>query len=107
MFKLNEIDGEHKDLITDISYDHYGHRIASCSRDQCVSVWNLNIFGNWELCATWRAHQGPILKIQWCHPEFGHLLATCSSDTTISIWEERGIFCNFFKSYRPVKVLEL
>lgn len=40
MFEAQEINAEHKDLIHDVAYDFYGHRMATCSSDQYVKVSN-------------------------------------------------------------------
>lgn len=39
MFEPQEIRSEHKDVIHDVLYDYYGQRIATCSSDQTVKVW--------------------------------------------------------------------
>ncbi|RMX51378.1 hypothetical protein pdam_00011376 [Pocillopora damicornis] len=41
MFVAREIPAEHKDLIHDVSYDYHGRRMATCSSDQSVKVWDL------------------------------------------------------------------
>ena len=38
MFEAKPISTDHKDLIHDVSYDFYGHRMATCSSDQSVKV---------------------------------------------------------------------
>lgn len=43
MFEPQEIRSEHKDVIHDVLYDYYGQRIATCSSDQTVKVWQKNI----------------------------------------------------------------
>lgn len=35
-----------------------------------------------------QAHNGPVWKLEWAHPEFGQVLASCSFDRTVCIWEE-------------------
>lgn len=40
MFEPQEIRSEHKDVIHDVSYDYYGQRIATCSSDQTVKVYD-------------------------------------------------------------------
>lgn len=44
MFEPQEIRSEHKDVIHDVSYDYYGQRIATCSSDQTVKVYNIYIY---------------------------------------------------------------
>lgn len=38
MFIAKHINTEHKDLIHDVAFDFYGHRMATCSSDQNVKV---------------------------------------------------------------------
>ncbi|XP_043277376.1 nucleoporin SEH1-A [Venturia canescens] len=88
MFEAHSINVEHKDLIHDIAYDFYGQRMATCSSDQFVKVWDEDEHENWHLTATWKAHSGSVWKVTWAHPEFGQVLATCSFDRTAAVWEE-------------------
>uniref|UniRef100_A0A915KPV2 superoxide dismutase n=1 Tax=Romanomermis culicivorax TaxID=13658 RepID=A0A915KPV2_ROMCU len=88
MIKSTPICQDHKDLIHDIAYDFYGRRIATCSSDHTVKVWDLNENDQWILTASWKVHSGSVWKIDWAHPEYGQLLATCSFDRTAIIWEE-------------------
>ncbi|CAM9201161.1 unnamed protein product [Phaeothamnion confervicola] len=80
----------HADLVHDVRYDHYGKRLATCSSDQTVRVWDLDDNGDWHVKegGEWKnAHQGMIFRLVWAHPEFGQVLATCSADKTIKIWK--------------------
>jgi nucleoporin SEH1 len=96
MFEAQEINAEHKDLIHDVAYDFYGQRMATCSSDQYVKVWDQNIEGKWTLTSSWKAHSGSVWKVTWAHPEFGQVLATCSFDRTAAVWEEIGIYKFYF-----------
>jgi WD40 repeat protein len=81
----------HKDLVHDVAYDYYGRRMATCSSDQNVEVWDLDeSTKEWKCSANWKAHSGSIWHIAWAYPEFGQVLATCSYDRTVIIWEEQG-----------------
>ncbi|PSN33997.1 Nucleoporin seh1-B [Blattella germanica] len=88
MFEAHSINAEHKDLIHDVAYDYYGQRMATCSSDQFVKVWDQDEHENWHLTANWKAHSGSVWKVTWAHPEFGQVLATCSFDRTAAVWEE-------------------
>lgn len=87
-FSAIRINAEHKDLVHDVSFDHYGKRMATCSSDQTVKVWDLNEEGEWYCSSSWKTHNGSVWKVCWAHPEFGQVLATCSFDRTAAIWEE-------------------
>uniref|UniRef100_T1IJ16 Nucleoporin SEH1 n=1 Tax=Strigamia maritima TaxID=126957 RepID=T1IJ16_STRMM len=88
MFSVKSINAEHKDLIHDVAFDFYGKRMATCSSDQTVKIWDLPDDGQWICTASWKAHNGSVWKINWGHPEFGQIIATCSFDRTASVWEE-------------------
>jgi len=88
MFKTKTLDTDHKDVIHDIAFDWYGTRMATCSTDQVVKIWNLSDGGTWELNATIKSLCGSVWKVTWAHPEFGHIIATCSFDRSASIYEE-------------------
>lgn len=77
----------HDDLIHHISYDYYGTRLATCSSDQRIKVWDL-IDDKWTSNDTFKAHDGSVVKLSWAHPEFGQILASGSFDRTVRIWEE-------------------
>jgi len=82
------IHADHKDLIHDIAYDYYGRRLATCSSDQSVKVWDIGEDNQWVCTASWKTHSGSVWKVTWAHPEFGQILATSSFDRTAIVWEE-------------------
>lgn len=88
MFTAKKLPTTHKDLIHDVSYDFYGRRMATCSSDQSVQVWDMDSEGEWKQTAHWKTHSGSVWRVTWAHPEFGQVLATCSFDRTVAIWEE-------------------
>lgn len=89
MFTSKKLPAGHKDLIHDVSYDFYGRRLATCSSDQTVQVWDLDSDEQWKSTAQWKSHSGSVWRVTWAHPEFGQVLATCSFDRTVAIWEEQ------------------
>lgn len=58
MFVAREISAGHKDLIHDVSYDYHGRRMATCSSDQSVKVWDLGDDGEWKCTANWKVFYG-------------------------------------------------
>jgi len=88
-FAAHNIPGGHKDLIHDVAFDWYGDRMATCSSDQHVKIWDRDPANNtWVCTASWKSHCGSVWKVTWAHPEFGQIIATCSFDRTAAIWEE-------------------
>lgn len=88
MFVTRHIPTDHQDLIHDVSYDFHGRRMATCSTDQTVQIWDLQDNGEWKCTASWKSHSGSVWRVTWAHPEFGQVIATCSFDRTVSVWEE-------------------
>ncbi|XP_067834277.1 nucleoporin SEH1 isoform X1 [Heptranchias perlo] len=88
MFVARSIAADHKDLIHDVSFDFHGRRMATCSSDQSVKVWDKGETGEWHCTASWKTHSGSVWRVTWAHPEFGQVLASCSFDRTAAVWEE-------------------
>lgn len=89
MFQAINIPCQHKDLVHDVAYDHFGHRLATASSDQTVKVWDFDQTTNeWVCTASWKSHFGSVWKVTWAHPEYGQVIATCSFDRTAAVWEE-------------------
>jgi len=84
------ISSAHNDYIHKISFDTYGRRMATCSADRWVRVWDLDDNGRWLLGAQWLAHRGGVTDLSWAHPEFGSIIATAGTDLEAKIWEERN-----------------
>lgn len=89
MYATKVIPTEHKDIIHDVSFDFYGRRMATCSSDHTVKIWDLNENEQWVCTADWKTHSGSVWKVTWAHPEFGQVIATCSFDCTAVVWEEQ------------------
>lgn len=88
MFSPKTLTSEHRDLIHDVAFDIYGNRMATCSSDQTIKVWDVGKDGDWKQTSSWKAHSGSVWKVTWAHPEFGQVLASCSFDRTAAVWEE-------------------
>jgi hypothetical protein len=41
MHAFDRFKTDHEDLIHDIAYDYYGKRLATCSADQHITIWDL------------------------------------------------------------------
>lgn len=84
------IQSMHQDYILQVKFDCYGRRIATCSGDRCVRVWELQETGEWMLTSAWQAHKSSVTSLDFAHPEFGSILATCGADNHAKIWEEQN-----------------
>lgn len=84
---LHQIDTNHEELIHDAQANFYGTRLATCSSDCKVKIFEL--LGNQSrLLAELNGHEGPVWQLDWSHPEYGNLLASCSYDRKVIIWKE-------------------
>jgi len=81
------VDTSHDDMIHDAQMDYYGTRLATCSSDRTVKVFEI-VNGQQKLLATLVGHEGPVWQIGWAHPKYANLLASCSYDRRVIIWKE-------------------
>ncbi|EMR09792.1 hypothetical protein PNEG_01975 [Pneumocystis murina B123] len=80
----------HEDLIHDVSYDYYGRRLATCSSDLRVKVFDYDdITAEWIENDSWKSANAAILKVIWANPKVGQVIAICSIDRTVRIFEEQ------------------
>jgi nucleoporin SEH1 len=47
----------HADFVHDVSFDYYGMRMATCSSDQKVRVWDKASSGEWRLTDEWKVRK--------------------------------------------------
>ena len=98
----------HLDYLHDVCYDWYGDRLATCSADHRIRIFQRipptpvaaastfspsssspSSLPPYVCVAELRGHSGSIHRLSFCHPEFGTLLASCSSDRNVLIHEEQ------------------
>lgn len=84
---INTVDTCHEDMIHDAQMDYYGTRLATCSSDRSLRVFDVRN-GQQTLIAELKGHEGPVWQVCWGHPMYGSLLASCSYDRKVFIWKE-------------------
>jgi len=85
------IETAHEDMIHDAQLDYYGKRLATCSSDRTVKVFDV-VDGEAQRTGgghTLKGHTGPVWQVAWAHPKYGHILASCSYDGKVLIWKEQ------------------
>ena len=75
----------HDDMIHDAVLDYYGRRLATCSSDKTIKVFEIE-GENHRLTETLRGHDGAVWCVAWAHPTFGTILASSSYDGRVLIW---------------------
>ncbi|PVU94248.1 hypothetical protein BB561_002698 [Smittium simulii] len=85
--KTLAFDTQHEDMIHDAQLNYYGKRLATCSSDGSVRIFDIDEQGQ-KLKSVLKEHQGPVWQVAWAHPKFGNILATCSYDGQVLIWKE-------------------
>lgn len=84
------IGNAHDDLIHDAVLDYYGKRLATCSSDKTIKIFEVDGTEH-RLVDTLKGHDGPVWQVSWAHPKFGVILASASYDGKVLIWrEEQG-----------------
>lgn len=99
----------------DAQLDYYGKRLATCSSDRTVKVFDvidgepqkssggqvlkgsvlsslfslLRLHPHFSFLFPYLRHTGPVWQVAWAHPKFGHILASCSYDGKVLIWKEQ------------------
>ncbi|XP_071960229.1 protein SEC13 homolog [Antedon mediterranea] len=84
---ISTVDTAHEDMIHDAQMDYYGVRLATCSSDRSVKIFDV-INGQQTLVADLRGHEGPVWQVAWAHPMYGNILASCSYDKKVIVWRE-------------------
>jgi len=81
------VDTQHEDMVHDAQLDFYGSKLATCSSDRTIKIYNVGE-NNYELAATLTGAEGPVWQVSWCHPMFGVILAACSFDGSVILYRE-------------------
>ncbi|KDR17793.1 protein SEC13 homolog [Zootermopsis nevadensis] len=93
---LNTVDTGHEDMIHDAEMDYYGLRLATCSSDHSVKIYDIKN-GTQTLTADLKGHYGPVWQVAWAHPKYGNLLASCSYDRRVIVWKEVGEWVKLYE----------
>lgn len=84
------IGNAHEDLIHDAVLDYYGKRLATCSSDKTIKIFEIEGTEQHKLVSTLAEHDAPVWQVAWAHPKFGSILALCSYNGKVLIWKEQG-----------------
>ncbi|KAF2452394.1 putative nuclear pore complex subunit [Lineolata rhizophorae] len=79
----------HDDMIHDAVLDYYGRRLATCSSDKTINIFEVE--GETQrLTDTLKGHEGAVWCVSWAHPKYGTILASASYDGKVFIWREQA-----------------
>ena len=76
--------------IHDIKYNLYGNLLCASGTNGTIIIYQVNRDNEKSLTELLRkegAHQGPVWRVEFCHPVYGNYLASCSLDKIVKIWE--------------------
>lgn len=79
----------HDDMIHDAVLDYYGRRLATCSSDKTIKIFDIE-GDQHRLTETLKGHEGAVWCVSWAHPKYGTILASSSYDGRILIWREQN-----------------
>ncbi|GMM37744.1 GTPase-activating protein [Saccharomycopsis crataegensis] len=83
------ISNSHESSIHDAALDYYGKRLATCSSDQTIKIFEIEGETH-KLVDTLKQHDGAVWQVSWAHPKFGVILASASFDGKVIIWREEN-----------------
>lgn len=79
----------HDDMIHDAVLDYYGRRLATCSGDRTIKIFDIDGESQ-RLMETLKGHEGAVWCVSWAHPKYGNILASASYDGKVFIWREQN-----------------
>ena len=83
------IDTQHQDMIHDAQLDYYAKKLATCSSDRMIKIYELHGDPPQQThVADLAGHDGPVWEVAWAHPKFGVLLASCGYDRKVIVHRE-------------------
>lgn len=71
----------------DAQMDFYAKRLATCSSDAMVKIFEVMGEGQRHLIDL-AGHEGPVWQVAWAHPKYGSVLASCGYDRKVIVWRE-------------------
>lgn len=74
-------------MIHDAVLDYYGRRLATCSSDRTIKIFELD-GDSQRLLETLKGHEGAVWCVAWAHPKYGNILASAGYDGKVLIWRE-------------------
>ncbi|KAF7637729.1 hypothetical protein Mgra_00002704 [Meloidogyne graminicola] len=84
----SRVETGHRDIIHDAQMNYYGTRLATCSSDHLVKIFEIKSNGQSLPMAELTGHDGPVWQVSWAPPKFDNVLASCSHDRKAIIWRE-------------------
>ncbi|KAI0987331.1 hypothetical protein GJ496_004060 [Pomphorhynchus laevis] len=86
----SSVDTGHEDMVHDACLDFYGARLATCSSDRTIRIFDVSIedASKHPILDHLKGHKGPVWQVCWSHPIYDSLLASASQDGTVRIWQE-------------------
>ncbi|KAK9471292.1 protein transport protein SEC13 [Dipodascopsis tothii] len=82
---VTNISNIHDDMIHDAILDYYGKRLATCSSDKTIKLFDIE-GESYRHITTLKGHEGPVWSLAFAHPKYGTILASASFDGTVLIW---------------------
>ncbi|KAG9253721.1 nuclear pore complex, component sec13 [Emericellopsis atlantica] len=79
----------HDDMIHDAVLDYYGRKLATCSSDRTIKIFEIEGESQ-RLTETLKGHEGAVWCVAWAHPKYGNILASAGYDGKVFVWKEQG-----------------
>ncbi|KAK0406608.1 hypothetical protein QR680_018693 [Steinernema hermaphroditum] len=84
------IETRHNGIVNDAKVNLYGNRLATCSSDASVRVFDLDVNGRCTKTTHLHGHTAPVWQVSWaCFPSSENHLASCGDDGRLIVWREK------------------
>jgi len=78
----------HTSAVQDLDFDPEGDRLASCSSDMSIKIWDMTD-DSFRCVRTLQGHDHNVCGVRF----FADMLISCSRDATIKMWDMNSGFC--------------
>lgn len=86
-------DTSHTSPVTDVAVDATGKRLATCSEDRTVRIFEKSddADGTWSLLAVLEGHTGTVVSVSWAPPaHYASAVLSCGEDCQVILWSDFG-----------------
>ncbi|CAJ0954617.1 unnamed protein product, partial [Mesorhabditis belari] len=84
------VDTGHHAPIFDARLNFFGNRLATCSGDHLVKIFEVKESGMCQLAEV-SGHTGPVWQVDWANPRFGTMFASAGYDCRAIVWKEAEV----------------
>eukprot|EP01066_Platyproteum_vivax_P006572 Platyproteum_vivax@DN2345_c0_g1_i2.p1 len=89
--KIATFDTGHSGPVHDAQLDYYSRKLATCSADGLIRIWDVTDPEKPAHSADLRGHEGAVWQVVWAHPKYGSVVASSGYDKRVVVWKEMRV----------------